>query len=198
MADNNTLPNAPIRIFSTNAQSLRNKITELEIEIQDIEIACITETWLGPTVNHDDLQISNFNGPLRRDRLDQEYGGVAVYSRKGLPVKRRKDLEPDNIELMWVEITSTTGTFLLGTIYRPPNSSADLWLSIEAAIERACDTTLHVILLGDINQDMMCTPNKFTQVYPTTACTWLIVKLLTDYLTLLLCSILWLQTNQVN
>ena len=42
--------------------------------------------------------------------------------------KRRDDLEDDNIECLWVEITPTKGkSFLLGTVYRIPAERSD-WL----------------------------------------------------------------------
>ena len=47
----------PVRIFSTNAQSLLHKITELDIEVQDVEVACVCETWLGPSDGQEDLKI---------------------------------------------------------------------------------------------------------------------------------------------
>ena len=66
------------------------------MEIQDVDVACITETWLGPCVEQDALEITNFNSSIRKDRTNQEfnhygcdageYRGVAVYSRQGIPI----------------------------------------------------------------------------------------------------------------
>ena len=103
------LPNAPLRIFYRNIQSLRYKIKDLEVEVQDCDIVCLTETWLGPRFKQNQLRITNFDAPARRDREGQEYGGVCVYIRSGLPWKHRTDYERKNVECTWVELTSTVG-----------------------------------------------------------------------------------------
>ena len=164
MDSSHAWPNRQIRIYHTNAQSLRHKVDELEVEIQDIEIVCLSETWLGESVCQDDLTILNFNGPHRKDRGYQEYGGVAIYTKNGLPTVRRSDVESDDLEIIWLEITTTQGKLLVGCCYRAPNSSSDTWPSIEANIDLACETGLHVILTGDINVDMTKQPNIFSNI----------------------------------
>ena len=115
-------------------------------------------------MEQDALEIAKFNGPIRKDRTNQEYGGVAVYSRHGIPIKRRHDLEFDELELMWIEVTTSNGKFLLGTIYRLPYSPSDIWNIIDSNIEKAWKTSMHVILVGNINQDMLAVPNRFSNI----------------------------------
>ena len=65
---------------------------------------------------------------------------------------------------MWIEVTTLNGKFFLGTIYRPPNSPCDAWNIIDSNIEKACEISMHVILVGDINQDMLAVPNLFSNI----------------------------------
>ena len=70
-----------LSILHINAQSLRNKIDELELESEEAGIIAISETWLEPSIKNEDLQIPSFNDPIRRDRPNQPYRGVAIYFR---------------------------------------------------------------------------------------------------------------------
>ena len=158
------LPDAPIRVFFCNCQSLRNKIEDLEFEVQDLDIVCLAESWLGPSVTNESLEVINFDGPIRRDRPGQEYGGVCTYVRKGIPWNRRQDLEHADLECLWLEINTTVGKFLLGTIYRPPNSRADLWHTIQQNLDGVMDVGLDVVLTGDINCDQAKLPNRFNSI----------------------------------
>ena len=65
-----------------------------------------------------------------------------------LPVIRRQDLELEDLEILWVEITLLNKSLLLGAFYRPPSSKNNL---------RELQSTLNgisshqVILCGDFN-----------------------------------------------
>ena len=51
-------------------------------------------------------------------------GGVAVYARNDISVIRRTDLEIEGVEGLWLEIILPKSQgFLVGTFYRPPDSS---------------------------------------------------------------------------
>ena len=149
------LPNSPLRVFYTNIQSLRYKARDLEVEVQDCDIICLTETWLGPRIKTPQLKITNFDGPARKDREGQEYGGVCMYVRSGIPWKHRKDLESDSVECTWIEVTSSVGKIILGCLYRPPSSKSDHWRDIQNVIARVTDSGCNVIITGDINCDQM-------------------------------------------
>ena len=114
--------NCPLKVYFTNAQSLRSKVENLEFEVQDTDIMCIAESWLGPSVVNDAIKMINFGSPVRRDRQHQEYGGVCMYISDSIPFKHRIDLQSNDIELIWVEVMSITGKMLIGTIYRPPSA----------------------------------------------------------------------------
>ena len=50
--------------------------------------------------------------------------------------------------------------YLIGTLYRPPNSDNDVWDLIAYSMEKSKDTKLENILItGDFNENLNCTQN---------------------------------------
>ena len=83
-------PNPLPYIILANAQSLRNKIDDLQANsnyLQEYRNACImafSETWLSSKDTDTDLSISGFGAPVRLDRDAEatgksQGGGVCVY-----------------------------------------------------------------------------------------------------------------------
>ena len=65
-------------------------------------------------------------------------------------------MELPNVECIWVEISIRDKKQLIGTFYRPPNSSNAVFSSIEDSIGLAFDTNIENILLtGDFNLDTL-------------------------------------------
>ena len=51
-------------------------------------------------------------------------GGVAAYISTNIKWVRRNDIESDNAEVLWIEILPFKAkSFLIGTMYRPPDTS---------------------------------------------------------------------------
>ena len=60
-----------------------------------------------------------------------------------------------NVECIWFEVTIQHRKLLIGTFYRPPNSTNEILSSIEDSIGMAFDTNIQNILMtGDFNLDM--------------------------------------------
>ncbi|CAC5413808.1 unnamed protein product [Mytilus coruscus] len=138
-------------------QSLEPKLDLINVELQHLDILCFTETWLKPDVLENDVLLDNFVKPFRHDRVDRIGGGVAVYVKSYLSAKRRCDLEVNGVESVWLELKlKQNRPFLLGTFYRPPNSSQHLLNLIEHSFDLASDTGIETILIvGDFNDDQM-------------------------------------------
>lgn len=82
--------NKPIRITRNNVCSLVNKIDIVYSELSTSEILAITETHLDNCKN-EDVKLSGFHPPLRKDR--NSYGrGVALYASNKLHIKERNDI----------------------------------------------------------------------------------------------------------
>ena len=83
-------------------------------------------------------------------------GGVGCCICNDIGWQRRKDLEKDNVEEIWVEIfIKKSSPLLVCIIYRPPDTSRYLDSDFENAFIDMLDDSVYenkeTILLGDIN-----------------------------------------------
>ena len=84
----------------TNTRSLRYKVDELSavIESNEVEVCCVTETWLNDSIPTETVNMAGFTCH-RRDRLnDQTGGGVACYVKNNWPCDRLHSLEQYDLE----------------------------------------------------------------------------------------------------
>ena len=81
---------------------------------------------------------------------------MAIYARDTLLCKRRKDLEINGLESVWVEVSIKSKKVLVGGFYRPPNSNVAYFNLILESIDRAYNTNIHdIIKTGDFNYNML-------------------------------------------
>lgn len=138
-----------------NVQSLVQKLDILETELFEFDILGFTESWLNPSHSSKDIRIASFNEPERKDRVGDSHGGVIIYIKDCIHYRRRNDLEPRGIECIWVQLTLNNKHVLFGLFYRPPNSDALYYSSIEDSIHLAVDTGISdIIITGDFNFNM--------------------------------------------
>ena len=110
----------------------------------------LTETWLSPSDDIDDLLLQSYKRPKRKDRVDDSHGGVILYIKKGMHYKRRNDLEIRGIKSICVELANKHQCILFGLFYRPPNSGIHYHLDIETSLHLAVDTDISdIIVTGD-------------------------------------------------
>ena len=93
---------------------------------------------------------------VNKPRKSGKGGGVAAYISDRLTFNRRFDLENDEIECIWLEMKlRKSSSYLIGVIYRPPDSSKhlpkDFNNSFEEMLKKVCESSLETILLGDVN-----------------------------------------------
>lgn len=142
-------------IVHYNVQSLLNKLDLIETELRHFDVICITETWLDQRIHDSDVTLKGYN-LYRRDRPGDNHGGVCVYVRDNIYSCRRKTIELPNIECVWIELIVQGRKQLIGTFYRPPNSSNAVMSSIEDSVGQAFDTNIQNILItGDFNLDIL-------------------------------------------
>ena len=78
-----------------------------------------------------------------------------MYCHESLSVRRRKDLESDMLDIIWLDIGSSHACIRIGCGYRPPNMTQAYWNVFEANVECACfGTHASTILIGDFNVDI--------------------------------------------
>jgi len=108
------------RLLLTNIRSLRYKTDELEAEIlnNNIDICCITESWLTDAISTEWI---NINGYVcyRRDRTDgRQAGGVVCYVRQDLPFTLLKPVNISGVESLWQIVQrATRKSTILNKIY---------------------------------------------------------------------------------
>ena len=145
-----------------NARSLRNKIPELEVFINTArpDIVCITETWLDSSIADSTLAIPDDYVVLRRDRPGRRGGGVLIGVHQGLsPVPVTCD--GNNIEIVWASICIRNSSWLIGVLYRPPNSSPSFWNHLQDHLDAVNMQSYDgCLLLGDFNTDMSIHANS--------------------------------------
>ena len=125
------------------------------------DIAVFTESWLKPNITDDLISLQNFLPPFRTDRNDRRGGGVVIYARDTLSCKRRKDIEINGLETVWLETAIKSKKVLIGDIYRPPNSSFEYFNLTLESIDRAYNTNVQdIIITGDFNYNMFPDSNN--------------------------------------
>lgn len=148
-------------ILHLNIQSLLPKIDLIRCESEAYDVMIFTESWLNPTIANNDISIEHFHEPVRYDRTDRIGGGVVVYIRGNISFKRRHDLEINNLEAVWVEVTIKNKTVLIGGVYRPPNSTVEYFNLIKESVDRAFNTNIKdILILGDFNYNMLNQTNN--------------------------------------
>jgi len=138
-----------------NVCSLRHKVAEVKefLAARGIGVFGIAETWLKPDITDGELTIPHFR-LYRKDRRRQTGGGVAIYCHESLTVRRRRDLESNSLEILWLEVHANSDHILIGCCYRPPNMLVDYWDAVEQNFAQAfAGRQTSTLLLGDFNVD---------------------------------------------
>ena len=78
-----------------------------------------------------------------------------MYIKSNLSFKVRHDLFDIRLELVWIELFSKGRNILIGTLYRPPSATADIWDIININFEKATSVSDRVVILGDFNEDQL-------------------------------------------
>ena len=137
------------------------KIDEIEHSLCNSlrsDMVCISETWLDGTISDQQIEIDNYQ-IFRRDRpgnLRRAGGGVLIYAKEDLPVKRRDDLEHPQLEVLLTELTTGKKRVLIGCCYRAPNATAEEASNFIQNLQDMLnqiyiDKPDSLVLLGDFN-----------------------------------------------
>ncbi|MCG7868089.1 MAG: endonuclease/exonuclease/phosphatase family protein [Candidatus Thiodiazotropha taylori] len=156
-----------LSIIHLNIQSILPKMEILDVEMQSYDILIFTETWLTSKISNDDIMISNFNIPYRKDREVRQGGGVAIYTKIGIHSINRSELLYNSLEAICIEIKLQSHKFLLCGLYRPPNSGTEYWDLIDQSFDNMSTSNIKdLVILGDFNCDMLKNDlnNKMSQL----------------------------------
>ena len=146
------------RMGHINIQGVNNKIDQVRLLLESgkNDIHVLSETKLNAIHPDPVFEISGFQKPFRRDREINSGGCLLVYVKEGVCASRRSDLEHENLECIWLEIKpNKSKPFLVGNIYRPPNSTIQWNATFEDCIENVLREDKEIYLMGDINRDLL-------------------------------------------
>ena len=145
-----------LNICHVNIRGLnQSKLNAIRTSLcQVYDIITLSETFLNQNIANTELVLTGYQEIIRRDRPTLG-GGVAVYVKEGLAVKRLLDSESRNLEHIWLQLNTIEGKLLICTAYRPPNY-VDFWDSLDYNVEQIKALYANVkyyLLLGDFNCD---------------------------------------------
>ena len=140
-----------------------SKLSEISLmltskENEKIHIFGMSETKLKNHKPTGTFKIDGFQTPFRKGNDTNGGGGIIVYVRDNINAKRREDLETNGISCLWLEISPVRGkSFLVGNMYRPPDSKIEYNDRFEDFIDIVLNEEKEFILLGDFNKIFLIT-----------------------------------------
>ena len=147
-------------ILSVCGKGFNFEKLELCLDTLNISFDCkgLTETWL---TDHDDTNCYNMNGytPVTHPRQEGRGDGVGIYTFTHLHLMKIYDRS--HYESIFIEIKTNNNTFIIGSIYKPPNSNIDSFndelLSILNSTSREIKNS---IIMGDFNLNLINTNSR--------------------------------------
>ncbi|MCG7869794.1 MAG: hypothetical protein JAY74_25915 [Candidatus Thiodiazotropha taylori] len=122
----------------------------------NLHLLGLSETKLKEHKHTKAFNIEGFQEPFRKDNLTNGGGGLMVYVKNGINVKRREDLETNEISCIWMEIMQEKSKlFLIGNLYRPPNSKIEFNDRFEEFMDKVSNEEKEIILMGDFNKNLL-------------------------------------------
>ena len=150
-----------LKVVHQNVRGLFSKKDELYniLKQYPVDIFGVTESFLSVCIPTSFLKITGYVFE-RRDRTSGIGGGVGAYIKEGTPYIRRKDLEHEDIECIFIEICyEKSSSFIVGFLYKPPDSSNHLTENFTDKLASHLATidaeNKETIILGDINCDYL-------------------------------------------
>ena len=135
-----------------NITSVRNKIADLQIFIQNIDSFGLSETKLDENFPNAQFNLDGYEIRARRYRY-KNGGGLVVFVRRGNFCKRISDFELSFSECICSELTISKRRWLCFSRYRTPDPS-NLSIFFEELSESLSKVILkyqNIIIMGDFN-----------------------------------------------
>ena len=141
----------------TNHQRVKiDEVISTFVADKPTDVITFSETWLHDQISDDNIKFPGYHEPIRKDRKDKRGGGVCAFISENIVRKRLPEIEPPDIDLLWVELKLANKRVLLGVGYRPPRQSkaeVDQFMdqfttSLNKAISLGAES---LVILGDFN-----------------------------------------------
>ena len=158
-----TKNNNSLLIFHQNVQCLKNKILEMEILLDNMEVCpklvCVTEHWY--TENEKtNMKIEKYTMISSFTRKNKAHGGSAIFAQDGYDAEEVEELQQKSIEghLECSSVCSRSQKLLVLCIYRPPLGELDLFFNTLTDILNICYNKFFrfkMVLCGDFNINLL-------------------------------------------
>jgi hypothetical protein len=148
------LPNKNMTLIHMNIQSLylsinpRVKIDEIIstfVVEKQIDLITMSESWLHDQISDSLIKLPGYGKPFRKDRPDKRGGGVVAFLTDNLVGKQLTEVEPPDIDLMWIEIKLSGKKVIVGVGYRPPHQPK---AEVEVFLDQFRSSLNNVMALG--------------------------------------------------
>ena len=155
-ANAQSYPLSGTQIGHLNVYHLPNKIADICLLLNKtpkIHILGLSEAWLSSKHSDDILSIPNYQ-ILRRDTKQRGHTGLVAYIHDSVYpfIRRRTDLEPLNIECIWIELKcSMSSPLLLGYLYRHPDATDEWQENFAQMMDKIQLINRNILLQGDFN-----------------------------------------------
>ena len=138
--------NKETKMLHQNIRGLFNKICDIQIILYEcnLHVLTLSETHINSNNYNDEDSLYGIPGydSIKKNRIKGPDGGVAMFISNTLKWQRRYDLERDELESIWIEIfPHNAKSFLLSTIYRPPDGSKYLFKNFNTLLNDALNVT---------------------------------------------------------
>ena len=92
---------------------------------------------------------------MRADRT-RNGGGVCIYIRCNINYQKRPDQVSNDLEAVSLEVRQANSqSFIISSVYGPPNSKTEVFLKIERLIQLIDKENKEVYILGDLNINLL-------------------------------------------
>ncbi len=161
-----------------NAQSILSNREEilLLVKERDMDVLCISETWLCNDIPHDHINIPEYK-VFRCDK--GRGGGVCIYVKDIFKVTPLEfdTVRPQGVEDVWVTVQSCKfPTIIVGCLYRHPKSLSQTYDYITDVIKSVSLKNKHFYILGDFNDNILSNNSKMKQIIANSKLKQVIIK----------------------
>ena len=152
-----------VRSLNKNFDQLRDFLNELKF---NSSVIGVSETWLKDTPSPL-FSVEGFS-LFTNNRTEKRGGGVGFYVSDNLKAKVIEELsiKSEDIEAIFIDMyVPDQKNFVVGEIYRPPNSSPSKFLeAIQSILSAASLVDKRIVVMGDYNLNLMhCNDNAHCQ-----------------------------------
>lgn len=143
-------------MFHQNINRFSGKLLDLELftETEDIDVICLTETWLKNDMMK--FNVNNYVVASVFNRGSAAGGGSIILVKKGLVCKERKDLSSLSVERVCEVASAEMDRYIFISVYRPPSCSLISYINVmEDVLRKASKSNKSIVVCGDFNVDIL-------------------------------------------